>query len=168
LAKMPDTVDNSMDRADERVAAQAKANNFSTDGVFLVGEGQGDEGGAIKVRLSRRLGKDATVADVNGDVLESKRGAVSGRSSVLTRSAEEKESNAEHVDNRESFGGAMLPGKVGGMVHNGNRNRFDPIRRRVGPGVSAELATEAKFGFARRSQPRVRGPHARKGLTHGT
>jgi hypothetical protein len=100
--------------------------------------------------------------------LKSKGRVIGRRGGVLSRSAEEEESEAEHVEDCKSYSGAMLPGEVGGMVHNRNGDGLDSIRGRVGPGVTAELTAEAEFGLAGGGQPRVRGPHACKGLTHGT
>jgi hypothetical protein len=165
---VPDTVDNRFDGADERVTAQAQANDFATDCIFLISESQGHEGSPVEVGLEGGWGQDSTGANIESDVLETKGGAVGRRRSIFAGSTEEEEGHAEHIDNNEGFRSAVLEGKVGCMVNDGYRYGLDAIGRRIGARVATELTAEAEFCVSGGSQPRVRGPHARKGLTHGT
>jgi hypothetical protein len=131
LAEVPDTVDNRFDRADERITAQAQANDFAADCIFLISEGQGHKGGPIEVDVGGELGENAMGANVERDVLEAKGGAVGRGSGVFARATEEEEGNTEHVDDGEGFRGAMLESKIGSMVYNGNRDGLDAIGRWV-------------------------------------
>ncbi len=72
-------------------------------------------------RCQWQLGEDATISNVEGHVLEAKRGIIGSGSRVFAGSAQEEERNAEHVNDGKGFGCAVLSCDVGstGLTRSG-------------------------------------------------
>jgi hypothetical protein len=105
----------------------------------LVGECERDKCGTVKVVLGGFRSEDASMANIYGDILEPEDRVVGSWSRVFAGTAQEEESNTNNVNDRNCFLLIMLPCKIGSMVDDGDRNRFDMVRRGVGLRVAAEL-----------------------------
>jgi hypothetical protein len=137
---MPHARGDGLDRTDKRVAAESKTDHFATNCVLLVSERKSDNGGAIEVERSGSRSKYAPVSDINGDVLESERGIVGCRGGVFARPAEKEESDAEHGNHGQRFGGAVLLSNAGGVIDYQDRDGLDTVGRGVGTRVAPYLS----------------------------
>ena len=148
------------------VTASIEANNFPTDTILLVGEGERDEGGAFEFGVRSRQQVKTPLTDEKLHIGEPERSGVGFCSGVFTGTEEEEEGKGNHVGHSQVAVGRGCEGNKHDVLNDGDGHRFDAIGRRVFSTVGAELTLDAKVYVALRVLARIVGPQTSERLAN--
>jgi hypothetical protein len=135
--KMSDAARCGENRADERIPTQAKADDFTADGIFLSSESESDESGTIKVGVGGSDCEYTPKTNIECDVAQAKGCILTRGSGVFAGPTKEEECNAEHVDHGQCFDRVVGASDVGGVMDHRDRDWLDPVGRWILAGVAS-------------------------------
>ena len=134
------TASGCQDGAEKWVATAAQTYAFTSHGIFLRGEFQGDEGGGSEAADVGGEGVEARRADKKGYILQVERLRLAGGSCIFSWTEEKKETQADHVGDGKIHGGVCAQGLLCNVVEDGDGNRFNTQWRGVQFSVSCQHA----------------------------
>jgi hypothetical protein len=96
---MEDATDGSQDGTELGVATAVKANDFTAHAIFLVGEGEGDEGRRLELGVGAGCKVETALTNKELHICVTKRSSIGRCGSIFARSEEEEEGKSNHVGN---------------------------------------------------------------------
>ena len=144
----------------------AKADNFATNTIFLVGKGVKGEGGGKYVGSRVKKQVEASETDEHLNVCQSERGSVGRGAGVLARPHQVEEGDGDHVGDSEMVGSSNDGSGSERMDDDGNGYWFDVVGWRVGTCIATELVLEAEIDGASGVEVGVMGPQSGEALAH--
>jgi hypothetical protein len=166
-AKVANAVDNTNHRTCIEVTGAGMADDLATNTIFLGGERESDEGNTVEVSEVTSEWINASIANEELYVAETKRVALTG-AAILARAKEPKECHVAQVGHSQADLVVMKGSHLANVVENGKRKGFDARRRRIFLCVAAKLPVKAEIC---QGGPylvaRVQGPHAGEALADG-